>query len=681
MTLRPLLSAAPAALVALTALAACSPPPPPCPDTPAAPAAGARVAAEDRAVVDPTAGGRLSGVAPARPARSLLLIDYSGSMYAGYGESPPDGCPSCVATVKDGRPARNDAPYYSARPEFRALLSGWLQAADPGTVQTGTAQSGPVQTGALLFNADLYELTPSGPAPFPPGAALSLAPAADLARRLDALPDSPYRTDPHTPDRTETAAALRRAIDAITAPAGAPAGEPAGETSAPQEGILWLVTDNIVDTAGADLAVSADDAARNRAFYQLLQDDPRVQWVYAWPLHQPDTCGWMCGTSLLVYGIYVSPFERTPQSALARIGGVGPDGEPAPGGLLWNPSIRDLAATFGPDPARVQAAAGLAGVPLRLKPTDTNVLSVRFQPRSAANDALLCDQSAEYGQPVRCTATAVITNTLRHQSVDGASLSLQNGLITPLTGDRPAPWASAVCPGTASLLKWQIQGDTGTGAASGEGDAPIPLGSLPPLSSRTVELLLQLPPVQVAPVTAWDVPAIAFQSRLPLAGEMIATVSDITTRLSIPESAMSEVYGLESLPSVFQGVQGASLVTATPVQTSIRNDGQLFGLLLAGAAMGFVSAFSIIVARFQKIQYTVLVDGVVIERISMERISSRKIEINKVHRFTVRRGWNEEARIEAAEGMRVRTGVGGVTLVGKGGEERRVEVRRGWNRA
>ena len=581
----------------------------------------------------------------------MLLIDYSGSMYPGYGSDRPQGaCPACPAALKDGRPARNDAPYYVATPAFRDLLSGWLSAAPEGRGATAV----------LLFNAELYALTPTGPALLPPPRprvpepGLAYAPADQLPGLLRALPDSPYRTDPRSPDRTETAAALSRALDLLT---GGPEGG--------KDGILWLITDNIVDAATA--TVSTDDAARNLAFYQLLRDDPRIQWAYAWPLHQPEGCGWMCDTSLILYGLYVSPFERADQATLARLAGIGPGGDPAPDGILWNPAIRDIAATFGPDPARVQAAAGLGGVPLRLKPTDANVLSVRFDP-------LRCDQSAEYGQPVRCAATATVTNTLRHQSVDGARLSLSNSTITARTGDQPgathAPWASPICPATATILQWKIRDPAAPAAASapatpaeGSGSDPIPLGSLPPLGSRTVDVL-----------------PIALQPSLPLSGEMIATVTDVTTRLSIPPSAMEAVYGLDSLPAIFQGVQGASLRSATPVQTTLRNNGQLLALVLLGGGLTALSAISLVAARFQRAQYTVLIDGVVVERLNLMRLDSRRIEPNGVHRLTVRRAWSE-ATLLPADGMRLRTTALGTVLVDRGGEERKVELRRGWNRA
>lgn len=76
-----------------------------------------------QAVSDPTAGGVLHGRSTRRdgPHKMILLLDYSGSMYGGYGKPQVAGCARCAAGLVDGRPSRSTQPYYVATPSSRSF--------------------------------------------------------------------------------------------------------------------------------------------------------------------------------------------------------------------------------------------------------------------------------------------------------------------------------------------------------------------------------------------------------------------------------------------------------------------------------------------------------------------------------------------------------------------------------
>jgi hypothetical protein len=142
------------ALGLLPLLAACheSRPLPSCPDDEDAAVQAGTILPEHQArgLSDPTAGGVLSGrpaaaLGSGRPRKMILLLDYSGSMFGGYGKPQVTGCPACAAGLDQaGRPVRHGQPYYVGSPDFRQFLAAWLDAATPVQSDMGLE--------VLLFN-------------------------------------------------------------------------------------------------------------------------------------------------------------------------------------------------------------------------------------------------------------------------------------------------------------------------------------------------------------------------------------------------------------------------------------------------------------------------------------------------------------------------------------------------
>ncbi len=621
-----------------------------------------------RTVLDPTAGGVLAGappVTPGRPMRMFLLLDYSGSMLPGWGrEADPPACADrCTWAASRQPPApgrRGPAPvrpdYYYARPEFRDLVAGLVAAATPAGADVGLE--------VVLFNRQPWRVTATGVEPFDAtrlafDRKVGDAPAEALGRSLEVIPPNPFHVpegapiDAHHPAAaTHSTEALRTVLDAV-----------------PDEAVVWIVTDNIADMASGH--VDGADAARNGQFYRELEQRPEIQAIATYPLHQPDECGWMCGTSLIVYGLYVSKRERSPSEELHRLWGVDALGAgPQPTGWLWNPA---LAAYYERHGGRADARPELRGVPLRLKPLDRDVLHVAFD--TAHCGQALCCRRAEFGDKLACSTKLVVRNVLRHQRVTGAQLRLTNGLMLPRKPDDPArvPWASAVCDGTFRSVRWL----SGT---EGEGER-IELGALEPLSTREIEVLFEVPAIDVAFRGARELLDVAVTENVQLHGTIRAEVEGVATELFLDTSGMEAIYGLPQLPRFFRQQDRLSLYLEHPASALVRNDGQLLAMIVIGVGALVLVLVVLGTMLLQRVHYTLVLNGVQHERISLRRFSAFPVVHQQRTQARVRRGFGGTPTIVAAKGYRQRPD-GGAWVISRGAggdaDELRVELRPGW---
>jgi hypothetical protein len=151
---------------------------------------------------------------------------------------------------------------------------------------------------ALLFNKGVWTFDggraqPASASVAFPWVMSSMEPGG-LAEKLAEIPADPFKATGMNADETHMKPALQKAVEMVLA---------AGD-----EGLIWLVTDNIADQSGG--GVSSDDARRNLEFYEYLRSEPRLQLVYAYPVHDGDACTWLCRSSLFVYAVQVSKRGR-----------------------------------------------------------------------------------------------------------------------------------------------------------------------------------------------------------------------------------------------------------------------------------------------------------------------------------------------------------------------------------
>lgn len=613
-----------------------------------------------QAVRDPTAGGRLKGPPPEgtdRPVKTILLLDYSGSMFPGYGRAAIPGCHSCSAGLdKAGKSTRGQQPFYFDQPAFLSLLGRWLDAATPRDIGQGLE--------IVLFNAQLWRLGQSGVEPFRGGEQLTFERPLGTARSdqiiawLGEIPGSPYEVNPAAANSTESEGALLSMLEAI-----------------PDEAVIWMVTDNIVDRGNA--GTSTEDARRNLAFYNLILRDPRIQMVAAYPLHEAEACSWMCGTSLFVYGFHVSRFERPGSAETHRLAGTTPAGGPTAEGLLWNTALKTIAAESSGRAANAQMDLG--GVPLRLKPVDAEVLSFEFK-LHAGKQAFVCNKRTEIGEILRCGIEATISNTLRHQKVDSAKLTFRNQTLLPRKPNQQErlPWASAVCAGEMQSVGWKVNGQL----VAQDGKNQIEIGPMAPLEKKVVQAVFDIPAVAVD-TTQWShVFDIALTEEILLDGRVVAELRGIRTSLAVDTQGLEQVYGAPELPRIFHGQEQSYIEAVYPAGAVVANNGQILGLLVLLGGGGLMLLLALVLMRFQRIHLLVLLDGMEHSKVSLPRLSYQWVSLSGAARIMVIRGWGREIRLRAGAGYRVRKDGSTWLLVDPGGgPDLRVELRRGWGGA
>lgn len=528
-------------------------------------------------VVDPTAAGQLSKESPSghSPVKSVLLLDYSGSMYGGRNiKEPPSNCKICNAGVgDDGKPQRNKQPYFLATKPFQKLMAEWVSASIPEGTQMGVE--------ILMYNGKTWRLNKKDKVVALGERPLKFERRADsksqgkIRKWLQAIPDNPYDIDDEAPRTTEAAQALDQVLKGL----------------GNQEAIVWMLTDNVIE---------------HKTFYKKMRDDARLQMVSAYPIHARKACSWLCGSSLLMYGFYISPHLRPESEALHRIGGTQYGEEAAQkNGLLWNPALRKIAREHSGQALKNKSGKIVAGAPVRIKPIDAEVLSFSLQIEEG--QAIRCQKSREYGEDLKCFARANLRNSLRHQIIEKASLSFSNTALLPRTleSDERLPWAPAVCGGEIELLKWQLED-----GESGDGDDPIVIGPLGPQEAMQVEMLFRVPGGKPSYSSWGDFLEVSLTEKVYLVGTLQAHVEDIKTRMFIDPRHLKGVYGAADLPGIFKKrMRKSSLTVAYPVAAVVTNDGRAFGLLVAGAVAIPLLLFLMLGFLFKKAKYIITLDG------------------------------------------------------------------------
>ncbi len=608
---------------------------------------------------DPTAGGRLAGDAHtgARPLRAVLLLDYSGSMFGGYDRPAASGCSSTCRAIGT---RRNGQPYFYGDPAFQRFLGSLVDAAAPPGAQ--------IEMRALLFNKGLFTFDQGKVSMIKTLARLEAEPApvtltfpwllsstspATLGELFEQVPVDPFKATGANANETHLEPALRTAVDALLS-------DPSHD-----EGLVWIVTDNIADQSGG--GVSAEDAQRNLAFYEYLKSEPRLQLVYAYPVHDAETCTWLCGSSLFIYALQVSSRARADGDEVDRLsGGHLSDGPPTADGLLWNDQLKALTADHAG-----ASKADIQGVPLRLKPMDLDAVSVSFE-KSAQGllQPLRCKRSAEFGDVIPCVATLVVKNHLRHERIDSAFLTLTSQTLLPHKKEeaKRLPWAGAICTG-------QVKATAATAAVDDVGR--FQLGPLDPAGEQKLQVRLLLPAVVVAPTSLSQMADVAFTDALLVEGAMTAQVTDVRASLVVPPGERERVYGASSLPTIFTSRTEAEVKARFPVVAVVNNDGKLQVLLLGAALLGLLLLLALLAFKLQPAWCTAFVDGVEAERYRMTRLSSQALEVRGVRYGQVKRGIGLPSFVPAKGAQSRRVGSAWFVAPSSGGESR-IELRQGW---
>ena len=529
--------------------------------------------------IDRSAGGKLKGSAPSVSARgvsTIVALDYSGSMFGGY-EASESGRGSCGWTRSARGGKAPNGEFYWSKKGFQDLLEQGVLA--------GVGDRDP--TWAMVFNSTPMLLEGSGARVWDQGYNKIPEPslgAKGVLQQLSgqalggSLADQPWKADfgpKRMWDSSEMAKVLLAAEDVF-------------ESQEQQDGVLWILTDNIIDTGDG---AQASEAQHNRAFYEALAADPRWQVVYAWPVSEGD---WLCESTLLVYGLYYSPYERIDRLAYERL-------TQGPYGRLGKVSqIQGFAAVASP-------SSPAPGQPFKLKPDDLDLVEPEFV------GTVDCGSAKATGLARTCTAALSLENQLQHRRVEAATLSL--------SGQRLDAWDRSTRPPTAVLTAIPLASTTLSASTSLQ--APIPAHE-----AVQLELVLKVPPIETELHTLRDRWESSQHPRFGMVGLVDMELSGLKTAMAIDPAQLGDVYGVESLPQVFENPNTEHLSRTVCVMMTVDNPSYFSSLLLV-SLLGLAGLSAVLGTWLLKPTWRhVVVDGIAGERVRLSRLLAREILVD-----------------------------------------------------
>jgi hypothetical protein len=521
-----------------------------------------------RSPEDRTAQGSLRGEPlpiAGRPLRHVIALDYSGSMYGGYEKGTPSTDSRCGWSPKPGGSGRKINAYFWQDPGFAALLrDGPLAGPNPGD---------PLH--AMVFNSDVHLVEAGRALRFDAAAgrfAGGAEPLVDREAVLRSLTASPPGSLPANPFTSGLGDPNESRLSQLLAAAAALFESYPDE----RQGILWIVTDNIIEEAPHGVRGSSleRDVQNNRDFYARLHGDPRWQVVYAWPVHQ---ASWLCGSTLMVYGLYYSSRERIDERGYADLC----LGEAARlGGSEQVEAFARYASAQSPSP----------GGAFKLKPADLDVVRLAFEGKV---DCPL----KRVGEGRRCVARIQVQNLLHHRQVDAARITFQSSRADPVgrSGIQTlAPVRTAV-PFCAGEIR-----------VSRPLDIPEPI---PPRGSKTLPVELMVPAVQTRRQSLADLWENAKFRRFQMVGSMSVGIRDLRTSMVIQPADLSGIYGVDALPEIFRNPETDNLKTSICLVMSVDNPNYLASVVLLTLAL-LLLAGSLVGTWFLRPKYhTVEVEG------------------------------------------------------------------------
>ena len=535
------------------------------------------------------------------PTKSVLLLDYSGSMHAIYPEK------------------RGAEPYFFEVASFANVLASWLDSSTPA----GSKNDFEI----ILFNDLPYNFSPNDsaissfhPLTFP----LNLGDATqeNIKAWLTSIPANPYQTHakPIAPNGglTQIKVALQNVVNVSQ-----------------DDMIIWLLTDNVEDQVAT--GTSSEEANSNKEFYDYLKTEPSIKAVLGYPLKDSSV---FKERSLMLYGIYHSKSNPTSQQ-IRYIMGEGASTASMAKGLLWNPTLGEKSKRYSCNP---QTNKGQA---IRLKPIDTDVLTIDLHTSGNSTSAVKCDPNLSMESPkAKCTATVSITNNLHHQTVTKANISLKQQTLHPsVNGEKPS-WVGDVCANTFTIES--VDGQSVQ-------DSIIVLSNLQPNEKRELQIRFSManPPISTSSLS--EILTVAQTPKINFDGELFVTVDGIETQLDIDKSELSCIAKSDNVPELFQTqTQSRPSTVEEDFSFSLKNSGTEQAMLLLFLFGGLGGLGIIGIMRFQGIGLEMLVDGRMhpespfkLVRISQQKFGKQKGETPFV---SISRGWGKNYKVTGVNG-------------------------------
>ena len=532
------------------------------------------------------------------PSKMVFLLDYSGSMYPTWEQ---DGASKNKRTT----------PYFYAEKGFSNLLGKWLDKATPVNKD--------MNMDILLFNNKVYSFRPdTGSIRSFTKLNFSLdvgnAGESTIASWIDKIPDNPYTTfaNPGKYGKANDLSKINEALQSIL-------------SKADEDTVIWLLTDNLVEKK--QKGTDKKEADANKEFYDNLRKNPKVKAVLGYPIRDKSL---FKERSLFFYGIFVSYSEATPQK-IRHLMGEGAQAKSAVDGIIWNSHLASLSKNYSCNPQSNK------GRPIRLRPIDTEVLTVRLNPKALNVQSIHCPD-VEFNSPVvKCFATVDVTNNLNHQIVTNANIDLRQQILRVLFDVKRPSWITDICADSFKIEKWTTKNGQGT-------SSNIVIKDLKPKETQEVKIRFSIQNPQIAISNFNELLEVAQTSSIGFAGELYVTVDGIKTKLESKKADLSCIARSDELPEMFRKQSQSSPSTVKEdITFSLKNAGTEQALIILAFFGLIAGAIILFLIRMQQIVVEVRVDGKVHPEspVSLPRVSVRKLAKDKNGSpvFKITRGW------------------------------------------
>ncbi|MEC7985276.1 MAG: hypothetical protein VX278_08935 [Myxococcota bacterium] len=517
---------------------------------------------------DPTFNGQLKGEAKSYNEQALPIVvamDHSGSMYGGYAPG-----------VKANSPV-----YFWEQTEFQTLLKDSVFSFD------GAAEYYP-----LLFNRNVQVLEDAGGLYLGANQRFLRKPKFDskeeALKKITAqsiggsLPQKPWdyydSKEPYQETRTDKV--LDAAADIF-------------QRNGAESGILWIITDNIIDKGENLSEEQKKEAKLNEDFYRRLRSDARWQIIDAYPVSRGD---WLKGSTIMIYAMYYGTHQA--------LGEIEYQSWHANGGPL---SVERNQSAF----ARVSDTASPSpGAPIRLKPDYLHLINIAFE------GGVQCTLT-EVGTRRICSSTVGITNQLGHRRILGGTVTVESSPLIPYGQDQDEIFYQA-SPLSAGAFRKSVS----IGSKQ-------KIDKIEPYESKNLVVQGEVDAVEKVLITAGDYIQSAQNPRFFLQGNVKVKIENLETEFAIPKHQLQSIYGIESLPSVFQSFYTTRASTTRCVSMETKNPSYWPAVMGVSLVFGGLFAFAGLGILLRPSYYQVVLNEEVLsQKVRCSRLKSVEI----VHR-------------------------------------------------
>lgn len=350
------------------------------------------------------------------------------------------------------------------------------------------------------------------------------------------------------------------------------------QASKAKGGVVWLITDNIADIG------TSSEASETRRFYEYLEQTPQWQVIQAYPITKGD---WLGGSTLMLYGLHYS--ESSLHNKVSYESWTKTAGAP-----LEENRLRTAFAPFSSNSTECGLPPESLGSAVRLKPNYLDIVTIEFV------GEIECQTASIDAKSRKCSLDVAMTNKLPHRTVTNATISLEsNGLLPHNTRTKSVFYQATPLEKGALSYTFTIPNSD--------------ISSLKPSQKEVIHIEEGIVPPRIENHTLMDLWQSANTPRFTLNGSVEVNIEGLKTQTTINSSCMKGVYGVETLPTIFNDFKSDEMSDTRCMDMTTRNPNTTFAIVTLCIIAGVTVLTLIIIGFFRPKYYRVYLDGEMVD--------------------------------------------------------------------